>query len=146
MAGSRRVVSDRSDTMATVEAKGNEMRASRSLNEPEVRQGVGLLELSETYPSDTFLRSRIEHLLDMGANSLVVDCSRIRFLGAPTLGQLVSCLKSVRHKGGEICLAGVSRKTREVLRITRLAGLFTTADSIDAALQASPFTSPDAAL
>src|SRR6516165_10132665 len=67
----------------------------------------------------------ILHLLDNGTiNNVVIDFSRTDFYGSTALGFFVKLWKRVRQHGGRMAFCGVSDHEREILKITRLDGLW----------------------
>ena len=51
---------------------------------------------------------------------LVFDLSAVDYFGSMFLALLLRCWKTVQSKGGEMVLAGVSDRAKELLRITSL--------------------------
>jgi anti-anti-sigma factor len=51
---------------------------------------------------------------------IVVDLSRVDYFGSTFLSVLLRCWKQSQAKGGLIVLAGVSKRARELLRVTSL--------------------------
>ncbi len=74
------------------------------------------------------LRRKIRNLANSGARTVVVDLSKLKFVGAAMIGELISGLKTVRGAGGELKLSGVSGSVDKTLRTTRLSGVLKKAD------------------
>ena len=70
------------------------------------------------------LKERIQEILDQGATTLVLDLKELEFLDSSGLGALVSCLRRVKEKKGEIKLAGLRPEVRSIFDITRVSRLF----------------------
>jgi anti-sigma B factor antagonist len=51
---------------------------------------------------------------------IVIDLEQVDFFGSSFLALLLRCWKSVMVRGGQMVLAGVSERARELLRITSL--------------------------
>jgi anti-sigma B factor antagonist len=51
---------------------------------------------------------------------VVIDLGQVDFFGSSFLSLLLRCWKSVVARGGQMVLAGVSERARELLRITSL--------------------------
>ena len=64
------------------------------------------------------------------ANSqLVIDLSRVRFVDSSGLGAMLSCLRQVSARGGDLKLCGMSRQvsaTFELVRMYRIFDIFPT--------------------
>jgi anti-sigma B factor antagonist len=65
----------------------------------------------------------IASVLDADAK-LVLDLSRLRFVDSSGLGALVSCLRKVNAKGGDLKLCGLSKRVRAVFELVRLQRIF----------------------
>jgi anti-sigma B factor antagonist len=70
------------------------------------------------------LKEHIQEILDQGATKLVLDLKELDFLDSSGLGALVSCLRRVKEKKGEIKLAGLRPEVRSIFDITRVSRLF----------------------
>ncbi len=82
------------------------------------------------------VKERIQELLEQGATRLVVDMEGLEFLDSSGLGALVSCLRRVKEKKGEIKLAGLRPEVRSIFEITRVSRLFHICDTLPEALGA----------
>ncbi len=82
------------------------------------------------------VKDRIRELLDNGATRLVVDMEGLDFLDSSGLGALVSCLRRVKEKKGEIKLAGLRPEVRSIFEITRVSRLFHICETVPDAVKA----------
>jgi len=82
------------------------------------------------------LKGRIQELLDKGSAKLVLDLEGLEFLDSSGLGALVSCLRRVREKKGEIKLAGLRPEVRSIFDITRVSRLFHISENVPDAVKA----------
>ena len=82
------------------------------------------------------LKDRIQELLDKGTTQLVVDMEGLEFLDSSGLGALVSCLRRVKEKKGEIKLAGLRPEVHSIFEITRVSRLFHICETVPEALKA----------
>jgi anti-sigma B factor antagonist len=83
-----------------------------------------------------FLKGRIQELLDKGATELVLDLDGLEFLDSSGLGAIVSCLRRIKEKKGEIKLAGLRPEVRSIFDITRVSRLFHICESVADAVRA----------
>jgi anti-sigma B factor antagonist len=59
------------------------------------------------------------------ANSkLVIDLSRLRFVDSSGLGALLSCLRQLTAKGGDLKLCGMQKQVRAVFELVRMHRIF----------------------
>jgi anti-sigma B factor antagonist len=82
------------------------------------------------------LKESILELLDKGATELVVDLENLEFLDSSGLGALVSCLRRIKEKKGEIKLAGLRPEVRSIFDITRVSRLFDIRETVGEAVKA----------
>jgi anti-anti-sigma factor len=67
---------------------------------------------------------------------LVIDLSQVDYFGSVFLSFLLRCYTPIKMHGSEMVLAGVSKRIRELLRLTNLDTLWAIYDSRDEALAA----------
>ena len=77
-----------------------------------------------------------DELNKTGCRKVIVDCRRIPYLDAAGLGFFVEFYKDLKNTGGDLVLANVNRRIREVLELTRLAELILVYEDEQAALGA----------
>lgn len=74
------------------------------------------------------LRRKIRNLANIGTRTVVVDLSKMKFVGAAMIGELIRGLTTVKNAGGDLKLSGVTRGVARVLKTTKLSGVFRNAD------------------
>jgi anti-sigma B factor antagonist len=74
------------------------------------------------------------------SSRVVIDLGRLRFIDSSGLGALLSCLRSVASKGGELKLCGMSNQVQAAFELVRLHRIFDVHPT--AALAVSAFASP----
>jgi anti-anti-sigma factor len=62
----------------------------------------------------------LEPLREQPPSGLIVDLSKVQYVGSVFLSFLLRCHTIIRKQGSELVLAGVSERTRELLRVTAL--------------------------
>ena len=102
------------------------------------RDGVAVLTLDgETLggPDGSALHDRIQTVRrDGGPDNVVVDLATVRHMNSSGLGMLLGALTSVRNAGGDLRLAGVDGRVATLLDVTRLADVFQSFPTADAAV------------
>ena len=73
-------------------------------------------------------------LLDEGKNKVIVDLTETPWANSQGIGMLIGVHTSLAKTGGELALANVSDRIRDVLVVTRLLKVFTVVDTVDQAL------------
>jgi anti-sigma B factor antagonist len=75
------------------------------------------------------------------SHRLVIDLSRLRFIDSSGLGAMLSCLRQLIAKGGDLKLCGMSKPVRatfELVRMHRIFEIFPTRQDAVSAFQAQP--------
>jgi anti-sigma B factor antagonist len=67
---------------------------------------------------------------------VILDMSRVEFMDSSGLGALISCLRDVTAKGGDLKLFGLNKKIRALFEMVRLHRLFEIYNTKAEALQA----------
>lgn len=80
------------------------------------------------------VKERIHELLAEGATRLILNLEGVDFLDSSGLGALVSSLRKVKEKKGEIKLAGLRPEVRSIFDITRVTRLFTIYEKVQDAV------------
>ena len=79
--------------------------------------------------------SRLDELLESGAQRFVLDLSEVPFLDSAGMAVLVSLLKRARQGGGDVRLVWPAEEgARRILRLTKFDRVFSMADSVAMAL------------
>lgn len=83
---------------------------------------------------DILLRDEITRLLADDKKRLVLDLGEVSYMDSAGVGELVSVYTSVKNRGGELKLANLTKKIKDLLSITQLLTIFDAYDSVDEAL------------
>ncbi|MCF7837295.1 MAG: STAS domain-containing protein [Candidatus Marinimicrobia bacterium] len=106
----------------------------------EIRQNGGVVILGGALSAanvDTFRDQMHNWLQDNpGVRRVVLDLTAMDFIDSAGLGVLISLLKYVSEREGDIRLAGLQRRARMVFEITRTYKIFEIFDTVDEALTA----------
>lgn len=88
------------------------------------------------------LKERIRQAADQGALWVVVDLAAVEFVDSSGLSALVSGMKSLRAKGGTLCLSAPRPQALTALRLTMLDRVFAIYTSVDEAMTQEPTQAP----
>ena len=67
---------------------------------------------------------------------LVLDLSRLRFVDSSGMGAILSCLRQLSAKGGDLKLCGMTRPVRTVFELVRMNRIFDIRATTKEAVQA----------
>jgi len=83
--------------------------------------------------------AKLDAIIDQAVTSrprlLVIDCTKLEFLGSFGIGALVHLQKAIEKQGGTIRLAGVSDAIMKLLQASRLDQRMPIIATVDAALR-----------
>lgn len=83
---------------------------------------------------DDELRERIGQLADEGRVNIVVNLKEVTYVDSCGIGVLIAKYVSVRRKGGNVKLLNLTARSRHVMEISKLLGVFETFESDEEAL------------
>lgn len=69
---------------------------------------------------------------------LVIDFSRLRFIDSSGLGVMLSCLRQLSAKGGDLKLCGMSKQVRGTFELVRMHRIFDIFPTCEEAVRAFP--------
>lgn len=73
---------------------------------------------------DLLFRAHIDSLVQQGFTKVVIDLQRLHLLDSGGVGVLVAKLLTLRRRGGDLRLSGLTDRTSRVLAITQLDAIF----------------------
>ena len=83
---------------------------------------------------DILLREEITRLLAEDKKKLVLDLGEVSYMDSAGVGELVSVYTSVKNRGGELKLAALTKKIKDLLSITQLMTIFDTYETPEEAI------------
>jgi anti-sigma B factor antagonist len=81
------------------------------------------------------VKSKINEMVKHEQINIVIDLSEIDFIDSTGLGCMVSCLRSVSKKSGDIKIAGLQAQVRAIFELTRLHRIFQIFEDTETALR-----------
>jgi anti-sigma B factor antagonist len=83
---------------------------------------------------DTLVRDRINTLVEEGRLNILMNLRDVTYVDSCGIGILVAKFVSLRRKGGDLRFVYVTPKSRRLLEITKLMGIFKVYDSEEEAI------------
>ncbi|MBZ5646616.1 MAG: STAS domain-containing protein [Acidobacteriia bacterium] len=80
------------------------------------------------------LRQKVKELLQEGRH-VVLNLSEVRAIDSNGVGALVSLMTSARAPGGDLKLAALGQRMKDVLKVTKLTALFAICDTVEEAVE-----------
>lgn len=87
---------------------------------------VAILRCSGTLDADTMavFKKHTSDLFNEGVVKLVLDATDLAFIDSMGLGAIISVMRRVREKDGDIKICGLNHDVEQIFEITRLNKLF----------------------
>ena len=82
------------------------------------------------------LKDKINSLVLQNLPNILINLGEVAMIDSSGLGEIVTCLTTVRKAGGTLKLVNVTKRNKELLSITRLVTVFDTFDSEAEAIKA----------
>lgn len=100
--------------------------------------GIIILELSGKLmggPDANALIAKLHELSEKGLTQIVADLANVSLINSSGLGIVISGLTTIRNSGGDLKLANVSERIKNLFTVTKLATVFEIADSVEDAIK-----------
>ena len=78
---------------------------------------------------DLLLKDKINSVINQGHKQILVNLAGVSYVDSAGLGELVGAYTTVTRGGGKMKLSNVTKKTHDLLTITKLVTVFETFDS-----------------
>ncbi|MBI4125887.1 MAG: STAS domain-containing protein [Deltaproteobacteria bacterium] len=92
----------------------------------EAQGNVSVVQCSGSLDADSvvaFKKVTLD-LINSGATKLVIDCAKLTFVDSMGLGAMISLLRRVRSREGDLKVSGLTDDVKTIFEITRLHRLF----------------------
>ena len=83
---------------------------------------------------DQELGEAVRTSLATGERKIIINFSKVSYLDSSGVGELVGCYTSIKGKGGELRICGMSSKIFSLIKMTSLHSVFEVKDTEDEAL------------
>ena len=83
---------------------------------------------------DQELGEAVRTSLSSGERKIVINFSKVTYLDSSGVGELVGCYTSIKGKGGELRICGMSSKIFSLIKMTSLHSVFEVRDTEEEAL------------
>jgi anti-sigma B factor antagonist len=82
------------------------------------------------------IRNAVREIVQSGGKKIALNLANVTYIDSSGVGELVSTYTTVANSGGQLKLLNLTKKTRELLTITKLLTVFDVYDSEQAILLA----------
>lgn len=85
-------------------------------------------------PEATEINDRFNQLIDENKLKIIIDLEQVEWMNSSGLGILIQAATLLKSNKGHLNLINVSDRIQNLLKITKLSGIFETSDSLDKAI------------
>jgi len=99
--------------------------------------GVVIISLSGKImggPEATEMNEKFNQLIDDNKLKIVIDLNNVEWMNSSGLGILIGAVSLFRNNNGQLRLINVSERIQNLLKITKLAGIFETSNTLEEAI------------
>jgi len=75
-------------------------------------------------PDATRLAETFHELIEDGHKKILMDMEKVSWMNSSGLGILIGGLTTLRNAGGDLKLLNLAKKIQDLLRVTKLLGIF----------------------
>jgi anti-sigma B factor antagonist len=85
-------------------------------------------------PEATEINEKFNQLIDEQKLKIVIDLDNVEWMNSSGLGILIGAVSLFRNNNGQIRIINVSERIQNLLKITKLAGIFEMSSSLEEAI------------
>jgi len=85
-------------------------------------------------PEATEINEKFNQLIDEKRLKVVIDLNEVEWMNSSGLGILIGAVSLYKNNDGQLRLIHVSDRIQNLLKITKLAGIFETSNSLEEAI------------
>jgi len=85
-------------------------------------------------PEATEINEKFHQLIDEKKLKIIIDLNNVEWMNSSGLGILIGAVTLLSNNQGKLRLINVSDRIQNLLKITKLSGIFETSDSLEAAI------------
>ncbi|HVC20085.1 MAG TPA: STAS domain-containing protein [Vicinamibacterales bacterium] len=78
---------------------------------------------------DILLRDKLQSLIQQGHKQLVLNLAGVNYIDSSGLGEIAHAYVTVSRQGGQLKLAGLTKRLKDLLTITKLLTVFESFDT-----------------
>jgi len=76
----------------------------------------------------------INNLIDKDKKKIIIDLEKVGWMNSSGLGILIGAVTTLKNNGGKLIIVNVSDRIENLLKITKLSGVFNIEQNIDSAV------------
>jgi anti-sigma B factor antagonist len=105
--------------------------------EVKLQDGIQVVYCGGSLDADTVagFKKITYDLVSGGSTRLVIDCTNLNFIDSMGLGVLISLLRRVRQRNGDVKVSALTDEVKTIFEITRLHRLFDVCSDADTAIR-----------
>jgi anti-sigma B factor antagonist len=85
-------------------------------------------------PEATEINEKFNQLIDDKKLKVVIDLNEVEWMNSSGLGILIGAVSLFKNNNGQLRIINISERIQNLLKITKLAGIFETSNSLNEAI------------
>ena len=85
-------------------------------------------------PEATEINEKFNQLIDDQKLKIVIDLENVEWMNSSGLGILIGAVTLFKNNNGQLRIINISERIQNLLKITKLDGIFQTSDSLEEAI------------
>ena len=85
-------------------------------------------------PETQMMCNHLKEMIEAGTQALVMDFQDVQWINSMGIGSIISCLTTLRNRGGDVRFANLHDATKRYFEITKLDTIIKIYRSIDEAI------------
>ena len=77
----------------------------------------------------------INNLIDRDKKKIIIDLENVGWMNSSGLGILIGAITTLKNNNGKLIVVNVSERIENLLRITKLSGVFEIEQDVDSAIE-----------
>ena len=107
--------------------------STRQVGDVSVVDVAGRITLGE---GSSALRDTLRDMVSKGQRKILLNLGEVSYIDSSGIGELVSGFTTVTNQGGQLKLLGLTKRVKDLLRITKLYTVFDVHDNEASAVRA----------
>lgn len=108
---------------------------SIEVSEQQDKQVISLSGKIMGGPEAGQINDQIHALIEQRKKEIIIDLKNVEWMNSSGLGILIGAITTLRNNGGNLCLIHVSDRLQNLLKITKLSGVFDIYPDLDTAVK-----------
>ena len=85
-------------------------------------------------PDTVEIHDKVKELVESGNKKVILDMGGVKWMNSSGLGNMLACYTTMKNNGGDLKLARIDDKVKNVFMITQMEQIFDTYETVEGAM------------